>query len=149
MMVSLTGLDGLIQAQGGTTETTGTLTVSPTTAEPGDTITVRASGFRVGTEASFIYTDTITIGGVPIASVASVETASGYLHAGRTIDGGTYIAEFVLPYNVANGDQEIKVISGWGGADESYPENGVAPCGTVGLGGGVKDRVATASIMVE
>ena len=143
------------------------LTVSPSKAEPGDTITVRGSGFRIGEEASFIYASTITIGDVPIGKVVSVDLASGYLHSGRTTDSGTYIAEhididpantmpdgvfvaeFALPYKLAAGEHELKVTSCWGGADESYPENGVAPCGTVGLGGGVKDRVATASIMVE
>ena len=108
------------------------LTVSPSTAEPGDTITVRGSGFRMGTEASFIYASTITIGGVAIGKVESVDLASGYLHAGRTTDTGTYIAEhididppnttpdgtfiaeFVLPYNLAAGDHELKVTSCWG-----------------------------------
>ena len=60
-----------------------------------------------------------------------------------------FVAAFVLPSNLAVGAHKLEVTSCWGGADESYPENGVAPCGTVGLGGGVKDRVATASIMVE
>lgn len=59
------------------------LTVSPGAAEPGDTITVRGSGFRIGEEASFIYTSTIAISGVVIGKVSSVDLASGYLHAAR------------------------------------------------------------------
>ena len=135
-------------------------------AEPGDTITVEGSGFRVGTEASFIYASTITIGGVPIASVASVDAASGYLHAGRTTDSGLYIAEhididpadtipdgaftakFVLPDDLPAGDHHLVVTSCWGGPDDAYPEDGVAPCGTEGLGGGVNDQVARALITV-
>ena len=91
-IIALTPLNGSIQAQD---DSTAVLTVSPNTAEPGDTIAVRGSGFRVGTEASFIYASTITIGDDPIASVASVDLASGFLHAGRTTDSGTYIAEHI------------------------------------------------------
>lgn len=42
-----------------------------------------------------------------------------------------------------------KVTSWWGGEDASYPKDGVAPCGTVGLGGSVNDREATATITIE
>jgi len=143
------------------------LTVSPSTAEPGDTITVRGSGFRMGTEASFIYTSTITIGGVAIGKVASVDLASGFLHAGRTTDSGAYIAEhididpsnttpdgvfiaeFVLPYNLSAGEHELKVISCWGGPDGDYPSDGADTCGTPGLGGGVNDDEATATITIR
>ncbi|MDE2639730.1 MAG: hypothetical protein OXI03_04010 [Chloroflexota bacterium] len=148
-------------------EETAVLSLSVSEAQPGETITVEGSDFRVGTEASFIYVSTITIGGVPIAGVASVDSASGYLHAGRTTDSGLYIAEhididpadttpdgafsaeFVLPDDLPAGDHDLVVISCWGGADESYPEDGVEPCGTVGLGGGVNDRIATASLTIH
>ena len=62
--------------------------LSASSAEPGELITVMGSGFRVGTETSFIYTSTITVVGMPIAAVTSVDPASGYLHAGRTTDSG-------------------------------------------------------------
>ena len=120
---------------------------------------VRGYGFRVG--GSFIYTSTITIGDVPIGKVASVDLASGYLHAARTgvaehidIDpegttaDGAFVAEFVLPYNLAPGEYELKVTSCWGGPDDAYPEDGTAPCGTAGLGG-VNDLVASATIIIE
>ena len=135
-------------------------------AEPGDTITVEGSGFRVGTDASFIYSSTITIGGRPIASVASVDQASGYLHAARTNDSGLYIAEhididpadteadgafsaqFVLPDDLQPGEHYLEAISCWGGPDDGYPEDGVAPCGTEGLGGGVNDHIARVRITI-
>ena len=143
------------------------LSVSASEAMPGDTITVMGSGFREGTEASFIYTSTITIGGMPIAGVAGVDAATTNLHAGRTTDSGLYIAEhididpadttadgaftadIVLPDDLAAGDHELQVTSCWGGPDDAYPEDGVAPCGTEGLGGGVNDVVATASITIK
>ena len=143
-----------------------TLSLSASEAKPGDTVTVQGSGFRVGTEASFIYTSTITIGGVPIASVAGVDATSGNLHAARTTDSGTYIAEhididpadtpadgaftakFVVPDDLSAGEHELVVTSCWGGPDDAYPEDGVAPCGTKGLGGGVNDQVATARISI-
>ena len=132
----------------------------------GDTITVRGSGFRVGTDGSFIYTSTITIGGVPIAGVASVDPASGYLHAARKTESGLYVAEhididpantapdgaftaeIVLPHNVPVGDHYLQMTSCWGGPDGAYPEDGLAPCGTRGFGGGVNDRVAAAMITI-
>ena len=133
---------------------------------PGDSIVVQGSGFRVGTEASFICTSTITIGGVPIASVASVDAATANLHPARTTDSGTYIAEhididpegttpdgaftaeIVLPDDLSAGEHDLAVVSCWGGPDDAYPEDGVAPCGTKGLGGGVNDRAATAGITI-
>ena len=142
------------------------LSLSTSEAKPGGSITVQGSGFRTGTEASFIYTSTITIGGVPIAGVAGVDSATAYLHAGRTTDSGAYIAEhididpadttadgaftaeIVLPDDLAAGEHELEVTSCWGGPDDAYPEDGVAPCGTKGLGGGVNDRVATAAVTV-
>ncbi len=161
-ILMLTTLLGMVEAQADTA----TLSLSVSEAEPGDTITVEASDFRVGTEASFIYTSTITVGGMPIASVASVDPASGFLHAGRTTDSGLYIAEhididpadttpdgaftadFVLPDDIPAGEHYLMVTSCWGGADDAYPEDGVEPCGMVGLGGGVNDRVAKASITI-
>ncbi len=145
---------------------TGQLNVSVSEAEPGETLMVEGSGFRVGTEASFIYTSTITIGGVPIAGVASVDPTSGYRHAGRTTDSGLFIAEhididpadttpdgaftavFVLPTDIQAGSHFLEATSCWGGPDDAYPEDGVAPCGTVGLGGGVNDRVARTRITI-
>ncbi len=142
------------------------LSLNVSEAEPGHTVTVSGSGFRVGTEASFIYVSTITVGGVPIAGVSGVDSSTTYLHAGRTTDSGLYIAEhididpadttadgawiaeFVLPDDLPAGDHELVVTSCWGGEDESYPEDGVAPCGTEGLGGGVNDNVATATITI-
>ena len=145
---------------------TGQLNVSVSEAEPGETIMVEGSGFRVGTEASFIYTSTITIGGVPIAGVASVDPTSGYLHAGRTTDSGLFIAEhididpadttpdgaftaeIVLPDDMPAGDHYLEMTSCWGGPDDAYPQDGVSPCGTEGLGGGVNDRVARALVNI-
>ena len=142
------------------------LSLSASEAKPGGTVTVQGSGFRVGTEASFIYTSTITIGGVPIASVASVDATTTNLHAARTSDSGTYIAEhididpadttadgaftaeFVVPDDLPAGEHDLQVTSCWGGPDDAYPEDGVAPCGTKGLGGGVNDRVASARITI-
>ena len=144
----------------------GKLSLSASEAKAGATVTVTGSGFRVGTEASFIYTSTITVGGMPIAKVAGVDAASAYLHAGRTTDSGTYIAEhididpgdtradgaftaqIVLPGDLAAGDHDLLVTSCWGGPDDAYPEDGVAPCGTKGLGGGVNDRIAKARITI-
>ena len=142
------------------------LHLSVSEAQPGDTITVEGSGFRTGTDASFIYTSTITVGGMPIDSVTSVDLASGYLHAGRTADSGQHIAEhididpagtepdgaftaqFVLPDDLPAGDHYLEATSCWGGPDDAYPEDGVAPCGTEGLGGGVNDRVAKTRITI-
>ena len=142
------------------------LSLSASEAMAGGTVTVQGSGIREGTEASFIYTSTITIGGVPIAGVKSVDATTTNLHAARTSDSGTYIAEhididladttadgaftaeLVVPDGLAAGDHELQVTSCWGGPDDAYPEDGVAPCGTKGLGGGVNDRVATASIAI-
>lgn len=142
------------------------LSLSASEAKPGGTVTVQGSGFREGTEASFIYTSTITIGGMPIASVASVDATTTYLHAARTTDSGTFIAEhididpegttadgaftaeLVLPDGLAAGEHDLRITSCWGGPDDAYPEDGVAPCGTEGLGGGVNDRVATARITI-
>ena len=135
-------------------------------AQPGDTITVEGSGFRVGTDSSFIYTSTITVGEMPIDSVASVDPASGYLHAGRTTAAGQHIAEhididpadtepdgaftaqFVLPHDLPAGDHYLQVTSCWAGPNDDYPEDGIAPCGTEGLGGGVNDRVAKVRITI-
>ena len=145
---------------------TAELSLSVSEAVAGDTITVRGSGFRVGTDGSFIYTSTITIGGVPIAGVASVDPASGYLHAARKTESGLYVAEhididpantapdgaftaeIVLPQNVPVGDHYLQMTSCWGGPDGAYPEDGLAPCGTRGFGGGVNDRVAAAMITI-
>ncbi|MCY4590504.1 MAG: hypothetical protein OXE86_08060 [Alphaproteobacteria bacterium] len=142
------------------------LSLSTNEARPGVSIVVQGSGFRTGTEASFIYTSTITIVGVPIGSVASVDAASANLHAARATDSGTCIAEhididpegttadgaftaeIVLPDYLSAGEHDLTVISCWGGPDDAYPEDGVAPCGTKGLGGGVNDRAATASIAI-
>ena len=142
------------------------LSLSASEAKPGGTVTVQGSGFREGTEASFIYTSTITIGGTPIASVASVDATTTNLHAARTTDSGTFIAEhididpegttadgaftaeLVLPDGLSAGEHDLQITSCWGGPDDAYPEDGVAPCGTEGLGGGVNDRVATARITV-
>ena len=165
LVLAPTALTGSANAQDDTTATA-ELTLSVSEAQPGETITIEGSGFRVGTDASFIYTSTITVGGLPIASVASVDPASGFLHAGRTNESGAYIAEhihidpadttpdgsftaqIVLPDDLPAGLHEIVATSCWPGPDESYPEDGVAPCGTVGLGGGVNDRVARATITI-
>ncbi len=143
------------------------LSLSASEAMAGDTVTVVGSGFRVGTEASFIYTSTITVGGVAIASVTGVDTSTTNLHAGRTTDSGLYIAEhididpedttadgafsadIVLPADLSAGEHELQVTSCWGGPDDAYPEDDVAPCGTKGLGGGVNDVVATARITIK
>ena len=164
---ALTVLAGSAQAEDDTEEPRAQLTLSVSEAQPGETITVEAAGFRVEEDGSFIYSSTITIGGVPIAGVASVDAESGYLHAGRYSDSGQWIAEhihidppdttpdgaftaeFVLPDDLPPGDHELVVISCWAGPDGDYPEDGVAPCGTVGLGGGVKDRVATATLTIH
>ena len=157
---------GSAQAEDDSEEPTAQLTLSVSEARPGETITVEGSGFRAEEDASFIYTSTITIGGVPIAAVTSVDMASGYLHAGRYNDSGVWIAEhihidpidtppdgaftatFVLPDDLPPGDHELVAISCWAGPDGDYPEDGVAPCGTVGLGGGVKDRVARVTLTI-
>ena len=162
IFVAWTALSGSVLADGHTAN----LRLNVSEAEPGHTLTVSGSGFRVGTEASFIYISTITIGGVPISGVSGVDASTAYLHAGRTTDSGLYIAEhididpadttadgawvadFVLPDDLPAGDHELVVTSCWGGEDESYPEDGVAPCGTVGLGGGVNDEVATATVTI-
>lgn len=88
------------------------------------------------------------------------------LHAGRTTDSGLYIAEhididpadtaadgaftaeFVLPQDLVAGEHELHITSCWGGPEDAHPEDGVAPCGTKGLGGGVNDRVATAQTTI-
>ena len=155
-LAALTALPGSAQAGD-----MAKLSLSASEAMPGDTVTVMGSGFRVGTEASFIYTSTITIGGV-----ASVDAATANLHAGRTTDTGLYIAEhididpadteadgafttdIVLPHGLSAGEHDLQVTSCWGGPDDAYPEDGVAPCGTKGLGGGVNDVVATARITI-
>ena len=154
------------RAEGDSDEPTAQLRLSVDEAQPGETITVEGSDFRVETEGSFIYSSTITIGGVPIAAVTSVDPASGYLHLGRTTDTGLWVAEhididpagtppdgaftatFVLPEDLPAGDHELVAISCWAGPDGDYPEDGVAPCGIEGLGGGVKDRVATATLTI-
>ena len=161
VIAALTALPGAVQGSD-----MAKLSLGATEAKPGDTITVQGSGFRSGTEASFIYTSTITIGGVPIASVAGVDASTTNLHAARTTDSGLHIAEhididpagttpdgaftadFVLPDGLTAGEHELQVTSCWGGADDAYPEDGVGPCGTKGLGGGVNDRVATAGITI-
>ncbi len=166
LTATLTILAGSAQAEGDSEEPRAQLTLSVSEARPGDTITVEGSGFRAETGASYIYTSTITIGGTPIAAVTSVDPASGFLHAGRTIDSGLWIAEhididpsgtppdgafsatFVLPDDLPAGDHDLVAISCWAGPDGYYPEDGVAPCGTVGLGGGVRDRVATATLTI-
>ena len=142
------------------------LSLSASEAMAGDTVTVMGSGFRKGTEASFIYTSTITVGGMAVASVSGVDASTANLHAGRTTDSGLYIAEhididpqdttadgaftadIVLP-ELAAGIHELQITSCWGGPDDAYPEDDVAPCGTKGLGGGVNDVVATASITIK
>lgn len=164
--VTLTVVARSAQAEDETEEPRAQLTLSVSEAQPGDTITVEGFDFRVEEDGSFIYSSTITIGGVPIASVASVDPESGFLHAGRYADSGQWIAEhihidplditpdgaftaeFVLPDDLPAGEHELVVISCWAGPDGDYPEDGVAPCGTVGLGGGVKDRVATATLTI-
>ena len=114
LVVALTTSSDPIQAQGGASDSTAVLTLSTNQAEPGDTIMVRGYGFRVG--GSFIYTSTITIGDLPIAKVDRVDLASAFLHAGRTTDGGTYIAQhidmpmaFVFRPDLTAGDHELKV----------------------------------------
>ncbi len=163
LTVALTAFPDSVQAEGGAAK----LSLSASKAKPGDTITVQGSGFRVGTEASFIYTSTITIGGVSIGKVASVDPASGNLHAGRTTKSGLYVAEHididpkdtkadgaftakvVLPKDLPAGDHDLRITSCWGGPKDEYPQDGVAPCGTKGLGGGVNDRVAKARITIQ
>ena len=144
---------------------TALLSVSASEAQPGDVITVEGSGFREGTEASFIYASTITIGGVPIAGVVNVDPDTGYLHAGRmsgdlhiaqhididpegTTADGTFTADFVVPSGLPPGDHYLEAISCWGGPDDAYPQDGAGPCGLVGLGGGVNDRIARAQITI-
>ena len=61
---------------------------------------------------------------------------------------GAFTAEAVLPDNLSAGEHDLQVTSCRGGPDDAYPEDGVAPCGTKGLGGGVNDRVATVRITV-
>ncbi len=67
----------------------------------------------------------------------------------NTVADGAFTAEFVLPNDLPAGDHDLVVTSCWGGPSHTYPEDGVAPCGTEGLGGGVNDRVATASLTIE
>ena len=86
---------GSARAEDETEEPRAQLTLNVSEAQPGDTITVEGSGFRVEEDGSFIYSSTITIGGVPIASVASVDPESGFLHAGRYSDSGQWIAEHI------------------------------------------------------
>ncbi len=166
LTATLTVLTGSVRAEDDTEEPAPQLTLSVSEAQPGDTITIEASGFRVEEDGSFIYSSTITVGGVPIAGVASVDPESGFLHAGRYSDSGQWIAEhihidppgltpdgaftatLVLPDDLPAGEHELVAISCWAGPDGDYPEDGVAPCGTVGLGGGVKDRVATATLTI-
>lgn len=166
LTAALTVATSSVRAEDDDEEPSAQLTLSVSEARPGDTITVEGSSFRVEEDGSFIYSSTITIGGVPIAAVASVDLASGFLHAGRYSDSGQWIAEhihidppgttpdgaftaeFVLPDDLPPGDYELVVISCWAGPDGDYPEDGVAPCGTVGLGGGVRDRVATATLTI-
>ena len=166
LTAALTVPAGSARAEDDTEEPSARLTLSVSEAQPGDTITVEGSGFRVEEDGSFIYSSTITIGGIPIASVASVELESGFLHAGRYSDSGQWIAEhihidppgttpdgafaatFVLPDDLPAGEHELVAVSCWAGPDGDYPEDGVAPCGTFGLGGGVKDRVATATLTI-
>ena len=161
VIAALTALPGAVQAGD-----MAKLSLSASEAKPGGTVTVQGSGFRMGTEASFIYTSTITVGGMPIGSVSGVDASTTNLHAARTTDSGTYIAEhididpadtaadgaftadIVLPGDLSAGEHELQVTSCWGGPDDAYPEDGVAPCGTKGLGGGVNDRVATARITI-
>lgn len=143
------------------------LDLSTMESNSGGTVTVMGSGFRVGTEASFIYTSTIMIGGMPIAGVSGVDDETTNLHAGRTTDSGLFIAEhididpaettadgafsadIVLPSDLPAGNHELMITSCWGGPDDAYPEDDVAPCGTKGLGGGVNDVTATATISVS
>ena len=161
VIAALAALPGVAQA-----DDMAKLSLSASGAKPGDTVTVQGSGFRVGTEASFIYTSTITVGGMPIGSVSGVDTSTTNLHAARTTDSGTYIAEhididpadttadgafsadIVLPDDLSAGEHDLQITSCWGGPDDAYPEDGVAPCGTKGLGGGANDQVATASITI-
>lgn len=161
MTVALTNLPG--PARAGDMAKLG---LSVNEAKPGDTVTVRGSGFRTGTEASFIYTSTITVGGVPVGKVAGVDTASANLHAGRTTDSGLFVAEhididpkdteadgsftarLVLPATLPAGVHELRITSCWGGPKDDYPQDGVLPCGKKGQGGGVNDRVAKARLTV-
>ena len=134
LTATLTVLTGSVRAEDDTEEPAPQLILSVSEAQPGDTITVEASGFRVEEDGSFIYSSTITVGGVPIAGVASVDPESGYLHAGRYSDLGQWIAEhihidppgltpdgaftatFVLPDDLPAGEHELVAISCWGGA---------------------------------
>ena len=163
---AVTVLTGPAQAEDDTEAPTAQLTLSVSEASPGEAITVEGSGFRVETDQAFIYTSTITVGGVPITAVSSVDLASSSLHAGRFNESGLWIAEhlhidpldtppdgaftatFVLPDDLPAGAHELVVISCWAGPDGDYPEDGVAPCGTEGLGGGVNDHVATATLTI-
>ncbi|MCY4086311.1 MAG: hypothetical protein OXG37_05335 [Actinomycetia bacterium] len=61
---------------------------------------------------------------------------------------GAFTAEFVLPDDLPAGSHFLEVVSCWGGPDDAYPEDGVAPCDTPGLGGGVNDRVARARVTI-
>ncbi len=149
-----------IEATYATPADTAELSLSTSEAVPGDIITVEGSGFRVGGDGSFIYTSTITVGGVPVAGVVNVNSEGGEPHRGRVTDSGLHIADhidmsegvftadIVVPYGLPSGDHYVKVVSCWGGADDAYPQDGVGPCGKRGLGGGVNDRVATAHIVV-
>ena len=160
----LSGKPVLLEAQDTEPESMAHLTLSVVAAEPGQAIDVRGTGFRVETDGSFIYTSTITVGGVALAGVESVDLASGYLHAARTSASGSHVAEHididpehttpdgaftarvVLPDNLPAGEHHLEMTSCWAGPEGDYPEDGVGPCGTEGLGGGVNDRTAMAAI---
>ena len=168
LIVALTAVPASAEGHSDSEASTASLTLSASEAEAGDTVTVTVtgSGFRVGTEASFIYTSTITVGGLPVADVTGVDTSTSFLHAGRTTDSGLYIAEhididpadatadgafsadIVLP-DLPAGDHYVVMTSCWGGPDDAYPQDGVAPCGTEGLGGGVNDCTVRARITVS
>ena len=155
-----------LEAQDTEPESMAHLTLSVVAAEPGQAIDVRGTGFREETDGSFIYTSTITVGGVAIAGVESVDLTSGYLHAARTSASGSHVAEHididpehttpdgaftarvVLPDNLPAGEHHLEMTSCWAGPEGDYPEDGVGPCGTEGLGGGVNDRTAMAAITI-
>ncbi len=141
---------------------TAELSLSKTVAQAGDIITVEGSGYRVGGDGSFIYTSTITIGGIPVAGVVNVNSEGGEPHRGRVTDSGLHIAEHidvdsssgsftadvVVPDGLSPGEHYLVVTSCWGGADDAYPQDGVMPCGALGLGGGVNDQVGEAPITI-
>ena len=94
-ILALAGKPVLLEAQDTDPKSTANLIMSVVEAEAGQAIDVRGTGFRVETDGSFIYTSTITVGGVAIAGVESVDLASGYLHAARTTATGWHIAEHI------------------------------------------------------